>query len=352
MSKHLTGRDSEMRRINHGRRIALSAVALALPILALPAGTQALVAKPGKPRVSTGAVTHVHGSSGQLDGTVNPTGLATTYYFQYGPTAPAYGSVTPAVTLAAGTTAVKVGQLVNGLLVGYHYRIVASNSAGVATGGDRQFTTKLIVNKLELPKEARVVVYGTPFLLTGHLTGSGNAGRKVVLQSSPFPYLAPFATISAPVTTNAQGTFSLRAANLLRGAEMRVTTLDVLPIYSGLIHVHVAVKVTFHARASGTAGLVRLYGTVTPALSGVKVHFQLAKAVRPGRSERETAFATQFTVKVKHATHSFSRFSTIVRLRQTGNYRALVKPPEGALVTGSSAHLKLHAPASAKGKKG
>jgi hypothetical protein len=340
-----------MRRSNHGRRIALSAAALALVVLALPAGTQALVTKPGKPRVSTGAVTHVHGSSGQLEGTVNPAGLATTYYFMYGPTT-AYGSMTPAVTLAAGTTPVKVGQLVNGLLVGYHYRIVASNSAGAASGGDRQFTTQLVANKLELPKEPRVAVYGSSIAITGHLSGTANAGRQVVLQSSPFPYLAPFATISAPVTTNAQGAFSLRAANLLRGAEMRVSTLDVLPIYSGLVHIRVAVKVTFHARASGTAGLVRLYGTVTPALSGVKVRFQIAKAVRPGRSERETAFATQFTVKVKHATHSFSRFSTIVRLRQTGNYRALVKPPEGALVTGSSAHLKLHAPPSAKGKKG
>ncbi|HEY4451158.1 MAG TPA: hypothetical protein VGN13_06145 [Solirubrobacteraceae bacterium] len=340
-----------MRRSNHRRRIALSALALALLVLALPAGTQALLTKAGRPRVSTGAVTHVHGGSGQLEGTVNPSGLPTTYYFQYGPTV-AYGSVTPAVTLPAGVTAVRVGQLVNGLLVGYHYRLVASNSAGAAHGSDRLFSTQLIANKLELPKEPRVAVYGSSIAITGHLSGTANAGRKVVLQSSPFPYLAPFATISAPVTTNALGTFSLRATDLLLGAEMRVSTLDVLPLYSGLIHVHVAVKVTFHARPSGTAGLIRLYGTVTPALRGVKVDFQLAKAVRPGRSERETAFATQFAVKVKHATHSFSRFSTIVRLRHSGNYRALVKPPEGALVTGSSAHLKLHAPAAAKGKKG
>jgi hypothetical protein len=336
-----------MRRSNHGRRVALSALPLVLLIFLLPVGAEALLTKSARPRVSTGAVTHVRASSGQLEGTVNPAGLETTYYFQYGPTV-AYGSVTPAATLAAGTTAVKVGKLVNGLLVGYHYRIVASNAAGAAIGADRTFTTKLVLNKVELPKEARLAVYGSPFLVTGQVTGTGNAGRKVVLQGSPFPYLAPFVTVSAPATTNAQGAFSFRVTNLLRSTEMRVSTLDPRPLYSGLIRVQVAVRVTFHARPSAKAGLVRLYGTVTPALSGAIVRLQVAKAIRPGRSEKETAFSTQFSTKVKHATHSFSRFSMVVRLRHTGNYRALVKPPEGALVTGSSAHLKLRAPATRK----
>jgi hypothetical protein len=157
--------------------------------------------------------------------------------------------------------------------------------------------------------------------------------------------------VSAAATTNAQGSFSFRVTNLVQSAEMRVSTLDPRPLYSGLARVQVAVKVTFHARPSAHAGLVRLYGTVTPALSGASVRLQVAKAVRPGHSERETAFVTQFTTKVKHAAHSFSRFSIVVRLRHSGDYRALVKPPEGALVTGSSPHLKLHAPAAIKKKR-
>jgi hypothetical protein len=235
-----------------------------------------------------------------------------------------------------------VGQPVTGLLVGYHYRIVASNSAGVATGADRVFTPKALLNRVEVPKEARVIVYGSPLLLSGRISGSANAGRKVVLQSSPFPYLAPFVTISAPATTNALGSFSFRVTNLFGGAQLRVATLDPRPIYSPLIRVQVAVRVTFHARRAAH-GLTRLYGTVTPAVSGAVVRIQVAKAVRPGKSEKETAFATQFTGKVKHATHGSSSFSMLVRLRHTGNYRALVRPHEGALVSGSSAHIKLHA---------
>jgi hypothetical protein len=337
------GRDSEMRRRNVGRCTALSAVLLAGLALWLPFGAEAVITKPQKPRVVTAGVTQVRGTSGQLEGTVNPEGLETTYYFQYGPTE-AYGSVTRTTAVGSGTTAVKVGQPVTGLLAGFHYRIVATNAAGVALGAPRVFAPKQLGGTIEVPKEPQVAVYGTPLLVTGRITGAGSAGRKVVLQSSGYPYLEPFVTVSPPATTNATGAFSFRVTNLLRSAQMRVSSLDLRPLYSSLIHVRVAVKVTFHARPSARAGLVRLYGTVSPALSGAVVHFQVSKPVRPGKSERETAFGTQFSTKVSHGTHSFSRFSMVVRLRRTGNYRALVKPLHiGALVIGSSAHLKLHA---------
>jgi hypothetical protein len=332
-----------MRRRTIGRRTALSAVLLAAVALSLPFGAEAVLTKPGKPHVATAGVTQVRGTSGQLEGTVNPTGLETTYYFQYGPTT-AYGSVTKTAAVGSGTTPVKVGQPVTGLLPGFHYRIVATNALGTAVGADRSFVPVQSANKVEVSKERQVDVYGTPLIVTGRIVGAGNAGRKVVLQSSAYPYLEPFVTVSTAATTNASGAFSFRVTNLLRSAQLRVSTLDARPLYSSLIPVRVAVRVTFHARPSARAGLVRLYGTVTPALSGAVVHFEVAKAVRPGKSERETTFATQFSTKVTHGTHSFSRFSMVVRVRRTGNYRALVKPLHtGPLVSGSSAHLKLHA---------
>ena len=47
------------------------------------------------------------------------------------------------VTLAAGTAAVSTNAVVSGLLAGktYHYRVVATNSAGTALGSDLTFTT-------------------------------------------------------------------------------------------------------------------------------------------------------------------------------------------------------------------
>ena len=107
----------------------LAASALAALSLVLPARRPA----PRNPTSSTGGVSHVSGTTAELDGTVNPEGLATSYYFKYGPTT-AYGSQTKPVSvpLPNPPKAVKVGQTVTGLLPGYHYRIVGDLHAARA----------------------------------------------------------------------------------------------------------------------------------------------------------------------------------------------------------------------------
>jgi len=334
---------------NTTRGATVGAMLLVLLALAVPTGAQAAALGAGPPRVTTGTVTHVHGTSGLLQATVNPRGLETTYFFQYGPTL-AYGSLTPTTALPTGTTAVKVGQTISGLLVGFHYRVVATNSAGQTLGRDRVFAPHASGNKIEVPKEARVDVYGSPFLISGRLTGLNVGGRQLVLQSSPFPFLEPFVTVSAPATTNSLGAFSFRVTNLFQSAQLRIATLDPRPIFSAVMTEHVAVKVSFRVRKIGSSGLVRVYGTVKPAsVVGALVRLQLAKAVRPGKSEKGTHFATQFTTRVKRATSTFSRFSTIVKVRRSGNYRVLVEPKPGPLAPGSSPHLPLKAaPGSTK----
>jgi hypothetical protein len=80
-------------------------------------------------------------SSATLHGWVYPHGLSTTVYFQYGRTI-SYGSRTPNQTKTGNTYQ---GAFANifGLAPNttYHFRIVASNSAGTRYGGDRTFTT-------------------------------------------------------------------------------------------------------------------------------------------------------------------------------------------------------------------
>ena len=92
----------------------------------------------------------------------------------------------------------------------------------------------------------------------------------------------------------------------------------------------VAVRVSFHARASKRRGYARLYGTVAPAEVGALVGFQL---LRPGKSVNEGG-----TV-VKAGTATVSSFSRVVRLRHPGVYRALVKVSEGAHVSNYSAPI-------------
>ncbi len=339
-----------MRIAKNATRHAACGSLLALLALALPSAAPAATLGTGAPRASTGTVSHVRGTTGVLQATVNPHGLETSYVFQYGPTL-AYGSTTTAASVGSGSLTLKVGQSVNGLLVGYHYRVIATNSAGQTLGRDRVFSPHSSANKIEVPKETRVDVFGSPFLITGRLTGLNLGGRQVVLQSSPFPYLEPFVTVSAPATTNSLGAFSFRVTNLFVSAQLRIATLDPRPIYSSVLTEHVAAGVSFHVRAIGHSGLIRVYGTVRPAsVVGALVRLQLAKAVRPGKSERGTHFATQFTTKVKRATSSFARFSTIVKVRRSGNYRVLVEPKSGPIAPGSSPHLPLKAAPGSKKK--
>ena len=73
---------------------------------------------------------------------IYPNGLATSYYWQYGPTG-AYGSQTPPAALTASATPQSVTSQITGLAAGttYHYRLVAVNSDGTSYGYDYTLTT-------------------------------------------------------------------------------------------------------------------------------------------------------------------------------------------------------------------
>jgi hypothetical protein len=91
--------------------------------------------------VITNPATNVTNSSATLNSTVNPHGLSTTMYFQYGRTA-SYGSTTANQT-KTGNTYQNVFANISGLSASttYHFRIVATNAAGTRYGADRSFTT-------------------------------------------------------------------------------------------------------------------------------------------------------------------------------------------------------------------
>jgi hypothetical protein len=94
------------------------------------------------PAATTLAASSVTAGTALLNASINPNGASTTVSFQYG-TNTSYGSSTPVITLASGTTAVSTNAGVGGLLAGttYHFRVVATNSAGPTLGSDMSFTT-------------------------------------------------------------------------------------------------------------------------------------------------------------------------------------------------------------------
>jgi hypothetical protein len=343
------------------RPIALISLLMAVSAVTLTIASQAVATTKApahkKTTVSTGAATHILNTSALLTGAVTPNGAETSYYFQYG-TSIAYGSQTPTVNVGSGSTKVKVGQSISGLQVGltYHFRIVGVSSAGaIFLGHDHIFLVGKHILKFEITK-SQTVLAGTPFLLSGTLAGVGGANHTIVLQASPYPYTEAFKTIAAPGVTDAKGRFSFRVSSISSSTAFRVITLDPRPVYSLTMTVRAAARVVLHVRSSKIPGLVRLYGTVTPAAAGATVFFQVHKTVKPGPLKPGATttgkFISQFATIIRRDGRAFSRFSLVVNVRIGGRYRAYVKLPPGMLVSGYSPTVVLRAgPATHKPKK-
>jgi hypothetical protein len=96
----------------------------------------------GTPVVTTKPATNVANSSATLHGSLDPHGLTTTVYLQYGTTT-SYGHTTPTQS-QTGNTFRDINADINGLITHttYHFRIVATNTAGTSYGADRTFTTQ------------------------------------------------------------------------------------------------------------------------------------------------------------------------------------------------------------------
>jgi hypothetical protein len=382
-------------RIDRGRRegaghrqvvlmlaLACGALALAAPAVSAAYAGSASEGPPKKlplekpPSVSTGA-SRVSGSGVELEGTVNPRGEAATYYFQYGPTV-AYGAQTSSVSLPAGSAKVAVSQTVTGLQSGYHYRLVATDGAGTAIGLDRTYTAKPLKTiktttttktglKFTLsrpPAEGQVV--GSPITIEGTLSGPGAAGHGIVLQSSPYSSGAVFTNVGAQQTASSAGHFSFFIAHLAQSTRFRLAAVGPQPTYSPVITELATVRVTLHVRSAQRAGLVRLYGTVSPAVKGAIVYFQLQEPGRPPvitipksekaeeRAEERAEiprYAIEFNTPVRRATKSLSRFSMVTTIRKSGLYRAFVQVPKGPLASGHSASVTLNATIKKQGKR-
>jgi VCBS repeat-containing protein len=94
------------------------------------------------PIVATQPASNVTVGGAMLNGSVDSQGVATGWRFEYGLTTN-YGSVTPMGTMGISLVSGGVNASIYGLASGtlYHYRVVATNSGGIAYGQDATFTT-------------------------------------------------------------------------------------------------------------------------------------------------------------------------------------------------------------------
>ncbi|MDB6019791.1 MAG: Fibronectin type domain protein, partial [Pedosphaera sp.] len=94
------------------------------------------------PLTTTLGATTVKKAGATINGTVNPNGLQTTGWFEWGTTTN-YGNLTTPFVLGNGTNSMAVSNAISGLNFNlpYHFRCVATNGAGTNAGQDFTFTT-------------------------------------------------------------------------------------------------------------------------------------------------------------------------------------------------------------------
>jgi hypothetical protein len=313
----------------HLRGAATAAAVLVLGLLTLALPAAALSASP--PAVTTGLAHTVSYGSATLTGTIDPRGSNTSYYFQYG-TSTAYGAQTALADAGAGTTRATVSVPIGGLLplTVYHYRLIAVNAAGAATGDSRAFKTAKVPLSLAILVAPNPTVYGSSATVQGTLSGTGAAGRAVVLQQNPFPYTAGFADVGNAELTNTTGGFSFPVAGLTQATQYRVVTTTSPPVVSPIAIEGVAVQVSAHVGRAHRRHYARIYGTVTPAVEGMQVGIM---RVLGGRN----VLVSGTILRHKNATSS--SFSRTIRVKRHALYRIFVKVTNGAQVSNYSSPL-------------
>jgi len=268
-----------------------------------------------KPTVTTRGVANLSPTSAVINGSLNPRGAATTYFFQYGTTRE-YGAVTPTRDAGAGTKGKRVAEGLAGLAPAttYHYRLVARNPRGVTRGADRTFKTLRQPLGVSLAATPNPLFPGRSTTLAGVLSGTGNANRQVVLQSNPYPYTQGFANASDVHLTNATGGFAFPVLSVPVNTQFRVLMPNHPQVVSPIVVVQAAVRVSLHTRVARGArsGVIRFAGFVRPAIDGSAI---LVQKLRRG------VWVTIAETFARNARGNRSRYVKRVRQRRGGRYQ-------------------------------
>jgi parallel beta-helix repeat protein len=169
-----------------------------------------LTASAAGPAVTTGVADQVTTTTALLHGTVNPSGSATTAWFQWDPTAN-LGHQTPhrAYAATAGTSALQ--DSVTGLVPGrtYNYRIASTNANGTTYGATRTFTTAVTAGSPTTPTSPLPPPTGPTYYVstTGSDTADGSAAH-------------PWKTLAKAAAATPAGATALVAAGTYSGFNM------------------------------------------------------------------------------------------------------------------------------------
>jgi hypothetical protein len=220
---------------------------------------------PGPPGATTGAARSVTTTGARLTASVDPNGRATTYRFEYGTTT-SYGRHTGDASAGSGQNAVSVGATVSGLraYTRYHYRVVATNAAGVVRGRDRSLTTLRNPRSITVSASPNPAAWGGSTTVSGQLSGQGIGGTTVALERQDFPFDRPYYLVGTKAASS-RGAFSFKIGPLWALARLRVTTRTTLVATAPVLEIRNALRVGLTTRRLSDRR-VRVQGAVSPVV--------------------------------------------------------------------------------------
>jgi hypothetical protein len=172
----------------------------------------------------------VTNSTATMNGLINPAGISTTAWFEWG-LGSRFDQVTPPVGLGAGTTPVAFTNTINGFTQGlaYNFRTVASNNLGLVTRGVS--TTLAAPNLSVTGANPHTNIWGTAFVEPG-----------TTVTAFPFSIAAGRAHA---VALRGGNTVAVWGDNSLRQTNSPATATNIIAIAAGQNH-------TVAARVNGT----------------------------------------------------------------------------------------------------
>jgi hypothetical protein len=219
----------------------------------------------GRASVQTGGATSIGEQTATLTGSVTPNGHSASWYFEWG-TGTSYGTRLATKSAGSGTTVVVVSAPISGLSGGttYHFRLVATNSAGTSTGADVAFTTAGAA--VTLAATSSRVIFGHPVRLAG-IVGTKLPNQRVTVFAKRFD--AGSFTAVTTVLTGVGGSWTLTVRPKIG------TTYKALFNSNGSPAVTIAVRpaITVHA-VRKTAGHFSTHVTGAHSFAGRIVQLQ------------------------------------------------------------------------------
>ena len=184
-----------------------------------------------------------------------------------------------------------------------------------------------------VPLSLPVVTYGGAVTLSGKLAGSKVSGVRVRLQTTAFPFDAPFADTGNALKSSSSGAYSVVLPAVTRTTRALVVVDGLPPLVSKTVVIRSAVRAGITSTVRRADGRVTVAGRVIPATSAGIAALQ-----------RQSAAGKWLPLKRAHV-GSDGRYSMTLRARKRAMVVRTVGLPHdgGAHVQGASRSVKIGA---------